>query len=169
MVGLGCGGHMTDTYAQLMESPLTFDVVCQRLSNRPKFLARIAPSPNGCWLWTGKTGNGGYGRFRFNDRGSMGAHRFLWISVIGPIAPGLQLDHLCRVRHCVNPAHLEPVTAKENQRRGTAAERNRMRRRPQCMYGHSYTVENTGYTWRGKRYCKQCSRDRASYRKRVAQ
>lgn len=65
-----------------------------------------------CWVWGGGLGDGGYGR------ASTGlAHRAVWRSLRGPIADGLQLDHLCRVRECVNPDHLEPVTGKENVRR----------------------------------------------------
>jgi hypothetical protein len=72
-----------------------------------------------CWLWTGAIDNGGYANFRHDGR-SQKAHRVLWELLNGPVPEGLELDHLCSVRHCVNPDHLEPVTHVENIRRGHA-------------------------------------------------
>lgn len=76
---------------------------------------------SGCWLWLGAINSDGYGRMR-DPRTSYGrmmqAHRFFYEQVRSPIPEGLQLDHLCRVRRCVNPEHLEPVTSRENVRRG---------------------------------------------------
>lgn len=69
-----------------------------------------------CWLWTGGLNNCGYGQVTFKGR-THSAHRAVWYLLIGPIAKGLQLDHLCHVRNCVNPDHLEPVTKSENMRR----------------------------------------------------
>jgi hypothetical protein len=69
-----------------------------------------------CWLWTGGMNNCGYGQVTFRGR-THSAHRVVWELLIGPIAKGLQLDHLCHVRSCVNPDHLEPVTKSENMRR----------------------------------------------------
>src|SRR2546421_6548023 len=86
-------------------------------------LARIAelsiPEPNsGCHLWIGhENAPGGYGRLSYRGRLYL-AHRLSYESAIGPVPAGLQLDHLCRVRCCVNPAHLEPVTGRENVLRG---------------------------------------------------
>lgn len=69
-----------------------------------------------CWLWIGSRTHDGYGLFGADNRRT-GAHRFSYEFHVGPIPDGLQLDHLCYVRNCVNPAHLEPVTAAENGRR----------------------------------------------------
>lgn len=74
-----------------------------------------------CWLWTGAKSHNGYAHVWVPDRKtSVRAHRLMYELFIGPIHEGLTLDHLCGVRHCVNPAHLEPVTRAENARRAYA-------------------------------------------------
>lgn len=75
----------------------------------------------GCWIWHGSIlggYNGGYGRFYDRERKmTIPSHRAVWEILVGPIPPKYHLDHLCRVRRCCNPAHLEAITAKENSRR----------------------------------------------------
>ncbi len=85
-----------------------------------KVLQRYTLEPSSeCWLWTGSK-RGGYGRLRLSATGSVEAHRASYEYHVGPIAEGLVIDHLCRNRACINPAHLEPVTNRENIRRGMA-------------------------------------------------
>lgn len=79
-----------------------------------RFWAKVERDPSGCWLWTASLADGGYGHF-----GRWKAHRYAYETLVEPVPHGLDLDHLCRVRHCVNPSHLEPVTRAENLRRGT--------------------------------------------------
>ena len=114
----------------------------------------------GCWLWTAGQNGTGYGRF---DKSV--AHRFSYTLLVGPVPEGLDLDHLCRVRHCVNPAHLEPVTRSENLRRGDTGKHatgeviaERQRRKTHCPRGHAYSPENTYVlpTRPTARYCRQC-------------
>jgi hypothetical protein len=74
----------------------------------------------GCWLWTGGLDQYGYGKVRIYGR-TRGVHRVAYELWVGPVPDGMQLDHRCRVRHCINPEHLEPVTVGENIRRGHTA------------------------------------------------
>lgn len=86
------------------------------------------------------------------------AHRVAYEMLVGPIPDGMQLDHLCRNRCCVNPEHLEPVTCRENLMRGTGhAARNAAK--THCPQGHPYDDENTGFNKSGGRYCKTCNRE----------
>jgi hypothetical protein len=81
-----------------------------------RFVARVAVDQNGCWLWQGTMNWKGYGRISIGDR-EIGAHRVSYEIFVGPIPDGLEIDHLCKVRGCVNPDHLEPVTRRINQQR----------------------------------------------------
>lgn len=111
-----------------------------------------------CWLWTAATVKGGYGTIRIGGVGSPmeSAHRVAYELLVGPIPDGLHLDHLCRVRRCVNPAHLEPVTCAENLLRGESFSAvNAVK--TECLRGHAFTEENTYYTGRG-RDCRTCKR-----------
>ncbi len=126
-----------------------------------------------CWLWTGAitpVDRGGYGIWGAKIDGrflTQSAHRAAYIALVGPVPIGLQLDHLCRTRRCVNPAHLEPVTPKENIRRG--ATRARWAAITHCPQGHAYTAENTdvqprqGYPCRMCRTCRRLATRRRYY------
>ena len=93
------------------------------------------------------------------------AHRVVYEALVGPIPDGLWIDHLCRNRSCVNPDHLEPVTPKENIRRGVKSKRNWTA----CPKGHTYTPDNTYWRPTGQRRCRDCGAARArEYRKRKA-
>jgi HNH endonuclease len=102
----------------------------------PSFAERFdklyIPEPNsGCWIWLGALGDGGYGYVFFNGKNSR-AHRVSYQIAVGEIPDGLQLDHLCRMRCCVNPTHLEPVTNRENSFRAL-----KLRvRKTHCVHGH---------------------------------
>lgn len=114
--------------------------------------------PAECWEWTGAKTADGYGLFKADAQKSMmGPHRWSYERYVGPIPTGLQLDHLCRNRACVNPSHLEPVTPGENVRRGDAG--MNMRRKTHCPQGHPYAGDNLLLDLQGKRHCRLCRRE----------
>jgi hypothetical protein len=79
----------------------------------------VEPKLGECWVWLSRLNRNGYGRLKWEGRDLM-AHRLSYEVHVGPIPDGLVLDHLCRVRCCVNPSHLEPVTVQVNTPRGEA-------------------------------------------------
>ena len=123
-----------------------------------RFWAKIDKNgPNDCWLWRAAKGGGGYGCFRRGGRkdGNIPAHRFIYELLVGPIPKGLTIDHLCRNRLCVNPAHLEAVTHQVNILRGEGlAARNA--KATHCIHGHPFDLFNTRFNRGGKRDCRAC-------------
>ena len=111
----------------------------------------------GCHVWTAARAGGGYGTFAVEHGRMVPAHRVAYMLRHGPIPDGLELDHLCRVRHCVNPEHLEAVTHRENMRRGVSPSRPDM---IHCSRGHAFDAANT-YIWAGdgRRRCLICRHD----------
>lgn len=109
-----------------------------------------------CLIWTGSVDPGGYGTFGVRGR-TISPHRWVWTFTHGPVPDGLHLDHLCRVRRCVNTAHLEPVTPLENTRRGLKG-----LLRTHCKRGHPYDASNKYGD--GVRSCSICKRELARLR-----
>lgn len=118
----------------------------------------IEPEPNtGCWIWWASPDGSGYGQLMIAGKMHK-VHRLMYERHRGPIPEGYTLDHLCRVRCCVNPAHLEPVTKKENIHRGIGiAARNA--KKTHCPRGHPFSGENLFITVTGSRWCRTCMRD----------
>lgn len=118
-----------------------------------------------CWLWKAALSIGGYGTFHVSGgntvtkgRVRVYAHRWAYEQVKGPIPDGLELDHLCRTRNCVNPDHLEPVTHAENHERRAGFKTGPYNVGDSCKRGHPRTPENTGINVYGYRYCRPCAR-----------
>jgi hypothetical protein len=120
-----------------------------------QIFAWCLPEPNsGCWLWTHSLTKDGYGRLNLGHKETV-AHKGMYEIVKGPVPSGLELDHLCRTRACINPDHLEPVTEKENCRRSTSLA-SRRSRQTECLRGHPFDSANTYRTKRGWRQCRAC-------------
>lgn len=130
-----------------------------------RFKRKIQPQPDGCWLWVGPINNRGYGRFYLDgDVGLVYAHRWSYEQHVGPIPPGLVIDHLCRRPACVRPEHLEAVTVRENTVRGVGHGKYQ-RAKTHCPAGHPYDQENTRLKPRKtggiNRICRSCDRRRS--------
>lgn len=131
-------------------------MINSKLLNKNGPISEFNPKLGSCWIWLGKTNPNGYGPYRR-----------LYESINGPIKPGLELDHLCRVRRCMNPVHLEPVTRKENQKRGFSPYAIKSKQ-TYCVNGHEFSPENTYFRKDrpGTRECIKCSRLRNMLRGR---
>jgi hypothetical protein len=117
-------------------------------------VANIGAEPTDCWPWDAFTRRDGYGLFGHPTRY---AHRVAYELLVGPIPEGLTLDHLCRNRSCVNPAHLEPVSLPENTLRSPVALAALNARKTRCGRGHEFTPENTYiFPGTGRRGCRLC-------------
>lgn len=130
------------------------------LTVEERFWSKVRKDESGCWLWTDVPANTGYGMFSVEGRSRL-AHRFAYELLVGPIPAGLTLDHLCHVRHCVNPEHLEPVTQAINVGRGRWAHSG-LPRAEFCKRGHRYA--DVGFYIRpdtGTASCNRCCLDRA--------
>jgi len=144
------------------------------------FWAKVDKSGD-CWLWTAAKTRDGYGKFNVGRKQVL-AHRATYTMLVGEIPDGLEMDHLCRTRHCVNPTHLEAVTTTQNNLRIPRELAADGRFLPPwvhsgkdvtgyCRNGHEYTESNT-YTYKdGRTDCRTCQRAnkaKAAARKRLA-
>lgn len=135
-----------------------------------RFWAKVDKrKPSDCWPWLGAQGSGGYGTIRRTGGGNTPVHRVSYELFVGPIPAGLDIDHTCHDpevctkgdscphRQCVNPAHLDPVTHRENVLRGdTIMSKNAVKMH--CPQGHPYEGENLYITPAGGRDCRTCRR-----------
>jgi len=125
-----------------------------------RFLRRVQINENGCWVWRGNTHpKNGYGRFWLYRHTDRLAHRLAYVWSGGTIPDNLVIDHLCRNRACVNPAHMETVSNAENVMRGESVWAINARK-THCVRGHEFTPENTWVSKKNERHCRECSRIR---------
>jgi len=113
---------------------------------------------DGHWLWTANTDKDGYAIFGISGKNGK-AHRISYAHYVGEIPDGFQIDHLCRIKNCVNPEHLEAVTPRENTMRGNTAARWNAEK-THCVRGHPFDEENT-VPQPGGRSCRECGRARS--------
>lgn len=113
-------------------------------------LDRVTETPNGCWIWRGAKTSGGYGVVSFGNR-MWRVHRLVYEKTVGPAGPSL--DHVCRQRLCCNPAHLRPVTGRENVLApGSLAPTKANAEKPTCpRCGSGYERQGNG-----RRFCRSC-------------
>lgn len=167
MVGLS-RERVRQVWMRETEQPLPSQksVIDQETRRIRRFWALVRVDESGCWIWTGGTSRiSGYGHSSHRPgKGSQYAHRNSYEFVRGPIPAGLTIDHLCRVRACVNPDHLEAVTSRENVLRSPIAPAAVNAAKTHCKHGHAFTPENTriqtqpsGYPGRA---CRTCGRER---------
>jgi hypothetical protein len=117
---------------------------------------RIEHGPGDCWTWTGAKNPKGYGNIGVENR-TRSVHRVAYETWVGPIPDGYDIDHICRNRSCINPAHLRPLTPFDNR------ERNQFTGVTHCVNGHPFDAENTHVSTRDGRTvrsCRTCNRER---------
>jgi hypothetical protein len=126
-----------------------------------RFWAKTISGENGCIVWKGSISTSGYGRITLNGKPKQ-AHRFSFEQANGPIPEGLQIDHVCRNRACVNPDHLRLVTSKQNTLANSNSPSAINARKSHCPRGHIFTPENTSIPKSNPhRRCKACDRERS--------
>ena len=136
-----------------IQHPTTKDLA--RFFSKIKVSAEHFYNGSPCWDWRLRLCKDGYGRFRIY-KSQITAHRAAYIMFVSTNIDDLDADHLCRRRHCVNPAHLEAVTRRINILRGTGAgARNAVS--THCVNGHAFTPDNVYLDARtGYRRCRTC-------------
>lgn len=129
--------------------------MAKKLVSDEERFSRSIENVGDCWVWRLGRDRDGYGHFKVGSmtdgtRRMVRAHRWAYEHFVGKVPAGLQIDHLCRNRACVNPAHMEPVTQLENARRGARATATH------CKRGHPFSGHNLVMK-RGQRLCRACS------------
>ena len=142
--------------------PATFTHSGREIRNGSQRTVGYVITESGCWDWVGCVARSGYGRLRDGRGNTRNAHRVMYERLRGPIPTGLQIDHLCRNRRCVNPDHLEPVTQRVNLLRGKTLVA-RQAAQTHCKRGHPLTEDNI-YRLNGSRRCRSCKRLRRCIR-----
>lgn len=127
-----------------------------------RFFAKVKVNEKtNCWEWTASRTCTGYSRFHLEKKWRA-AHRVSYEWFIGEIPADKEIDHLCRVRHCVNPEHLEAVSHRANTLRGETIPAKHVAK-THCPQGHIYDKANTYIDPKGRRNCRICSREKTNH------
>lgn len=124
-----------------------------------RFWSKVRKEKNGCWVWTGARNGKGYGSIRIDNYSHRTVHLLSYEWYYGAVLPGMEIDHSCRNRACVNPRHLQPVSHAENIR--LIRERVPYERPTHCSHGHELSGENVTVT-AGRWRCRTCARRRTA-------
>ena len=124
------------------------------------WMAERVDTSGDCWMWLMATDRAGYGKAKYQGK-DWRAHRLVWTMLVGDIPDGLVTDHLCRVKGCVNPDHIELVTNAENMRRQGPNPGLHQKLKTHCPQGHEYSEANTYNLPAGGRQCFTCKRKQA--------
>lgn len=127
----------------------------ERMPIESRFWNKIASTATGCWLWGAAIARNGYGRFAY-DGNMREAHRYAYRLLVDDIPEGMEIDHTCAVRHCVNPQHLQLVSRGFNAKQGGQRRRERERAKPACKNEHPWTAETTKIQHGSRRRCGIC-------------
>ena len=155
-------GHMKHDLCSCgrFKTAISFRCITCRHSEPPEArFWKYINKTDSCWLWTGTKNKKGYGRFVIKNRKLVTPHRFAYELLVGPITEGMTIDHLCRVKLCCNPKHLEQVSGLENTRRGVPFRSQVLM--THCKRGHPLSGENLHIGTGGRRVCRSCSRLRS--------
>lgn len=137
------------------------DLKAIRTSQEARFWAKVEKTPT-CWLWMGRVGSRGYGTMFWGVRGDRGgrcAHRIALLISGTEIPAGMVVDHVCRNKLCVSPAHLRVVTQRINSIENSISPAAINHRKTRCARGHEYSPDNTYIRPDGARSCRTCLRE----------
>lgn len=166
----GCGRaapiaqRTNHAFGHIKGQPVRFILGHNGAKSPVKYVEEARGFTTPCWVWQRTHDLGGYGQLTVKRR-TIKAATWMWEQKNGPVPNGLHLDHLCRVRACVNPDHLEPVTPRENLLRGVGVSAINAAK-THCKHGHPFDEENTRIEKDGRRKCRACDRRRWHERKK---
>lgn len=148
--------HSRDVARDYSRTKMTSNYGNKQVPLEKRIWPRIEKT-DGCWNWTGGANSKGYGIVTSLHAPGIAPYRWVYQQLVGPIPKGMHIDHLCRNIRCCNPAHLEAVTPKENNRRSMSPSAMNARK-THCPRGHELANDNLMISRDGGRHCRICRR-----------